>query len=423
MAPLKIDSDRFLMILGMLVLAAALFANLTMATDKPINTVIGIERQTLVFTQWWQDEMDGDGMHNLIQDFEKQNPDIRIKLDTRSYLEIQDRLIFPTASPARWGDAAPDPDILGVDPRWIAELVGSQKLESLEPFLGEELSSLALSEADEPIAQWALPLASFMTPLFYNIDIFKDAGFDRPPRNQAEFEAYAKAAGARNRYGYAVSLSPRDPNGIFRDIFSWIWASGTPIIQQGALAFDTPQIRSVLKLLNDLYQDGLMVQDPFQKTGKDRIREFASGQIAMMIGSVSDIRAIMDSDVTFGITTIPSPPNYQGKPRYSLQSWYVGISSACKHKEDAWKFLRFLYDQSSFIGASAAALPRAFAGSGPAEPLYAKVNDISAAGEAQQDFYGLSRVDILERIVREELRLMFGGIQSPEETAQAVQRR
>ena len=422
-------ADRFLLLMGIGVIAIALFAIFTRNSDKPIAAVIGIERRTLVFTQWWQDEMEGDALRYLIQEFEKQNPDIRIRLDTRSYIEIRDRLIYPenAARTAPWDNAALNPDILGIDPRWLQDLVQGQKLESLELFLAreDESQSVIVSESDEPYTNWVLPLASFMTPLFYNIDILQAAGFDRPPRNQREFLAYARAATDHRSacYGFAISLSPRDPNSIFRDVFSWIWASGIPLVQQGALAFDVPQIRNALALLNDLYQEGSMAQDPFLKTGMDRVREFTAGQIAMMIGSVSDISTILDSGISFGITTIPNPPEYLGMPRFNLQNWYVGISSSCKYMEDAWKFIRFLYDHSALIGASAAAQPRQTGNSSLSEPLYAKINDISAAGEAQRDFYNLSRVDILERIVRDELRLMFSGFQSPAETAQVVQRR
>ncbi|MDR2500138.1 MAG: extracellular solute-binding protein [Treponema sp.] len=427
--------DRFFLTAGILILLFALILAGISLAGRRIQKAAGLDARTLVFTQWWQDELEPEALESLVQDFERRNPEIRIKLDSRPYMEIRDRLAYPRSADAgRWDGSAPKGDILGLDPQWLYELVQAKRLESLtsyrkrDPADGGALEALLDADPGAPYAEWAAPVVSFMIPLFYNIDIFRAAGFDRPPKSWTEFKHYAKTSAdpEQNRAGFALSLSAQDPYGVYRDIFSWFWASGASMTYKGRLRFDNQRVIECLTLLGELHQQKLLVSDPFQKTGRDRLKEFTAGSIAMMLGSVSDIRLIRDSDISFGITTIPNPAGYFGKPRFGMINWYAGINRSSRHKKDAWAFLQFLAERSALIASQAAAVPGnpgAAANYIKDDPLYSKAYDIYEAGEIQEELVGFPRVGMLEAILREELRPMLEGRQSPEETARAVQRR
>ena len=72
------------------------------------------------------------------------------------------------------------------------------------------------------------PLASFVYPVFVNLDLAKAAGVDKMPTNRTEFaEAAKKMTNAdKNEYGWVLPLSLETPNGIQNDVMSWVWASG-----------------------------------------------------------------------------------------------------------------------------------------------------------------------------------------------------
>ncbi|GHT75622.1 hypothetical protein FACS1894124_7220 [Spirochaetia bacterium] len=470
--------DRVLWYLGLAVLVVALVLILR---AKP--GLIEIGDRTLVFTQWWQgDLMDAGSLEALVREFEDRNPGIRIKLDTRPYTEIRELL---GASDRRSGDPDGDvadksfaPDIIGIDPRWLWELVQQNRLEPLGAYrarteaetlwtgdpttvdpmlvgpetadpttegptgprteypqtsgLGPEVPiRLTSGEGEEAvIGDWARPLVSFMTPLFYNIDMLQAAGFDRPPRNQTEFAAFAKAVTDTNagRYGFALGLAEQESQGVYRDIFPWIWAAGQPMTAGGVFKFDTPQATAALRFLQGLNKEGVIAPGSFTKTGQDRLEEFRAGKIGMMIASIGDIRALTAAqdhqtvgDLFFGITTIPAPASYPGKPVFGLTNWCAGISRTSKHKNEAWAFIAFLSDRAPRIAAHSGAI---HGSSNTADdPLMAKAYDIYEAGGGLEEFAGFPREVFLETVVREEVRRLLEENQTPEYTAAVIEKR
>jgi multiple sugar transport system substrate-binding protein len=265
-----------------------------------------------------------------------------------------------------------------------------------------------------------------MMPLFYNIDLLAAAGFDRPPKNQADFTAFAKAAtdAATGHYGFALALSPEDPQGLYRDIFSWIRASGAFANWDEKPAFNTPAIGETLNFLKELQKAGSLAPGSFSKTGKERLEEFREGRIAMIIASMADTRQLRTAGFNCGITTIPPAASYIGKPLYALDHWYAGISRNSRRKDDALIFIGFLAEKASLLADSSGAIPwnsntgDTYAG---ADPLLSKAYDIYQAGETQAEFAEGRETSLFEEKMTEELRMMFEAGRTPEATAKALQ--
>jgi multiple sugar transport system substrate-binding protein len=344
-------------------------------------------------------------------------------------MDIRERITGGT-SPAedsrRKGKLASD--IIGLDQHWLGSLIQNDALEPLDRYLGETEFSLPIAP-DGTAQNRALPLVSFMTALFYNIDILRQAGFNRPPKTRSEFIAYAKAltAPSEDRFGFTLSLSPQNPEGIYRDVFSWVWASGEVLTREGKLDFTAPPFIETLDFFRTLYRNGHLSPGIFSKTEDDKRREFFAGRIGMMTGSIADINIIREQNprAAFGITTIPGPDSYIGSPPLSVTSWYAGISRRSEHKDEAWAFLSFLVEQGPLLTAKAHGIPVSGGGVNYTEqdPLYSKAADIYEAGEVVREFLEIPALDILEIILRDELQAMFEQDRSPEDTALAIQRR
>jgi multiple sugar transport system substrate-binding protein len=325
---------------------------------------------------------------------------------------------------------------MALDPLWLDTLIRNDMLEPLAAYRGDSALAAAAptnpsdsTNPENPMAQWGIPLVSFISPFFYNIKVLQDAGFDRPPKNHAELLAYARAVTDRSkgRFALALSLGPEDPQGIFQDFFSWIWASpGNSGEHTGRPDFTAPPAVETLRFLDQLHREKLIMPGIFSGTRDKKIEQFTQGHIGMMIGAVSDIPTIRArmGDSAFGLTTIPAAAGYTGKPVLGLNSWYLGLSRQGEHKDEAWAFLSFLLERENTIAARAHAIP----GSGNIintfneDPLYSKVHDIYAAGELIP-FAGVPRIADLTAIVREEIYAMFERGRSPEETARAIGRR
>jgi multiple sugar transport system substrate-binding protein len=376
-------------------------------------------RKTLSFTPFLGESLDRETLVLLVREFEDRNPNIRIRLDRERGGETDE-----SAGP---GFSA---DVVVFHEGWINTFVRRGLLAALNPYLQPDQSAAAPD-------QRALPLVSFMDILFYNIDVLQAAGFDRPPKTRAEFLACARAAagggtdGPPGVFGAALALSPGDPRGIRRDFFSWIWAAGFSPIREGRADFSAGPVTEALEFLRQLNAEGLLSPGVFGKTGAEKAEEFVSGNIAMMIGSVEDLPYIRErmGDSAFGVTLIPAPADYAGRPVIGPSQWYAGISAGCRFPDEAWAFLAFLAEKSPFLAAQVRAVPGAdAAGGGPGDYIrkdefYSKAWDVYEAAELIQEFSGFPGGDELENIIREELALLFDGKKNAAETSAAIQKR
>ncbi|MDR3276128.1 MAG: extracellular solute-binding protein [Treponema sp.] len=383
--------DRLLWFTGLGVLALTLaalliFLGLRNRRSGGEEGFTGMGTITLVFSCPWERVIESGVLETLAREFEKQEGNIRIQLETGSY--------------------AGQADVLGLDPR-------HQTAETVEE---------------------AQALVSFMDLFFYNIDILQAAGFDRPPKTRTEVLDMARAATEAGYRGLDLRLSPQDPLALDRDIFPWIWASGARLAEGGELRFDSAPVRTILRFLAELYQDGLAGTDALERRGEDGLRDFMAGKTAMMTGSIRDIAAVEAAEgLSFGIAALPGPAEMTGKPLIGLSVWSAGISPGTAHPEEARRFLGFLVENRGRIagasgggpaGQNPGAIPETFAAESlRGNSLYVKAWDIWEAGEPAVDLAGLENLGPLDTIIREELNRMLSGDQSPENTARTVQRR
>ncbi|MDR0628868.1 MAG: extracellular solute-binding protein [Treponema sp.] len=418
--------DRILFGLALILLPLGFLIKLS------TQAIIEAQASTLVFTQWWQDELKDDTLTRMVSEFESSNPGIIIKLEHLSYQKMEDRLLKGVPDEIRRSD------ILAVDPRWLYELIRQDMLKPLNPYLNPYIEKMKTGEnrmfipglpADSPQgseAVWAIPVVASMIPLFYNVEVLQAAGFDRPPKNRADFLHYARTItnSSPGRFGVALALSSEDPDSLYVDVYPWIWAAGGSMLQDGKPNFINPPIRETLGFLDTLYREGSLSPDLFVKTREQKLEEFARGTIGMMLASVRDIHTLQQQmeDGAFGITVIPGL-DMSRKPVFGLTSWYIGISRYSTYQDQAWAFMSFLAERSSRLAIASHAVPGNWSGMRSLKgDLYTKAYDMYEGGEVMQEFIGTPQVHSLETIVREELYTMFTQGREPAATAASIQK-
>jgi ABC-type glycerol-3-phosphate transport system substrate-binding protein len=379
-----------------------------------------IRRTNLVLSGQWESLFDRDSLNALIHEFEDQNPHLRIRLPAQAKTQ---------GLPDSAETGNPHADIVFFDDSSFGGLVGQNVLRSLNPYTHNQ------DGADE----WAIPLVLSMDLLFYNIDLLRSAGFDRPPKTRDEFVRYAQAvsSGKSGAYGTALGLSPDDPLALKRDFFSWLWAAGFPLIRDERPGFEGRAAVDLVTFIGQLR--GLGGDSPFEKTGEHRLREFTQGRLAMIIAPAQAISGIsgQTNEMNFGITVIPGTLS-PGKNRLGLSGFYAGIGGASTHPDEAWTFLSFLAEKSPVFSTKIKTVPGSFPGAFPLsaglpnspitghtkeDPLYAKAREIFESSDIAETYYSFPQAAELDQIVLEELRIFFDQGRSPRDTATAIQKR
>jgi multiple sugar transport system substrate-binding protein len=328
----------------------------------------------------------------------------------------------------------------GISAKDLEALVASYSRESrIDITVNAEGSSPDILIGDGPSVAAGLeaaPLIFAVDLLVYNIPLLQQAGFDRPPRTRNDFLLYARTIKALNgenqapnrgaAYGLALGLSPLDPRGLHRDIYSWFHASGLPLANNGKPEFGGRPYTETLEFLATLNREGLIAPGSFSSSGAERIEDFIRGAAAMIIVSSRDLQYIrekMGSD-TIGITLIPPADTYTGKPVLGLSTWYAAVSAESPYPDESRALLQFLQERSTLL-AEALALSPGTGSYSPhisMDPLLDKIWDLYEEAELVPDITDPDAAKALDTAFRRELGRLFSPDipSSAEETTQAI---
>ncbi|MCL2800431.1 MAG: extracellular solute-binding protein [Treponema sp.] len=347
---------------------------------------------------------------SLFQEFIDKNPDIRVR----------------TANSA--AAAAGEIDILIFEEGDFSPLAAAQMLLELNDF----------TNFDSGTRQLAVPLVSFMDMPFYNKDILTAAGFGSPPKTRDEYLNYARTVtrgefdGLKepNPSGAAMSLNSADRQALSRDIFTWIWASGGSFWPGGGKpSLNARAITADLTFLGTLFRENIITPGVFETTGDLRIEQFAQGKIALMIASTRAIPFIRSKmgDERFGITTVPDS-GAGGRYNINITAIYAGINANSSNTEEAWRFMEFLAEKSSFLCAELNAVPGVVSNIIPGDYVrddifYSKAWDIFESAIIAESFSGRANAQRYEDIFMEELLVFFESARTPQQTVTAIQQR
>jgi multiple sugar transport system substrate-binding protein len=337
-------ADFVFLVAGIVVVAAAI---VLVFLFKDGN-ILPPKRTTVVFAQWWKSGMEKGSLDDIIADFEKDYPLIRVRLHNADWEDIRDGLLDAESE---------SPDIVAVDAGRLTEVVALGLLDvlPLDILPQGSLPSTANGEegvttADTDRDRYYLQLVSFLHPLFYNIDVLSAAGFLRPPRTREEFLDYAQKTtnAAKGVYGTAFSRNT------WTDILPWIWAGGGgETIEK--INWTSRSVMDTISFLSVLNKEKLVYPYPLSKREDELLEAFLAGRIAMFISSQAAAAEIQAKNpaLPFGVTTIPQATQPVGRNVFAVTEWALAIPAKSAHKEGALSLLRYLAGRKNDFAAAA----------------------------------------------------------------------
>ena len=385
----------------------------------------GGETVTLEFTQWWEPELPEGAFRALMDEFEAQNPGIKVELVSGPYSTTKEQVVAGAA-------AGTMSDVVGLDGAWVSDFVKQGSLASLTDLMtqaGFDDSELA-AQIQLDGATYMIPVVNFVYPVFVNLDLMAAAGVANPPTTRSEFaDAAAKLTdGANNVSGWVLPLSLEQPNGIQNDVMSWVWASGGSMMKDGQPDLTNDAVRSAMEYIKGLYDAGVIAPGAFALREQDKVEEFANGRVAMMISSLAHINMLRERspDLNFAITALPAEDGYTGKRGLPYASWGIGVAANSPHPAEAWKLVEFL--MSAETNTNLSSIANAFPGNVNSTPDFVQTDELFAAafevfqtGYLANEFTGLPVAEELMRLFDEQFQLYLDGSQTLDEALNNAQ--
>lgn len=192
---------------------------------------------------------------------------------------------------------------------------------------------------------YGIPFVGSSSALFYNKDLFAQAGIDGPPTTLDELAADAVKIGQLpDKVGFALSLSPEAPH---IDYSMFMFNMGGQYLTDGKWTIDSPENVKALEYLNKLSADGGTEVNP-GKTGRveGTWQLFESGTAGMVIGQSGLDQRLKDTNVNYAVVPFPAAagvtPTSLGIADYIMAFKKPGNQDAVK------QFLEFAFDKSNY---------------------------------------------------------------------------
>jgi ABC-type glycerol-3-phosphate transport system substrate-binding protein len=293
--------------------------------------------------------------HDLIEAFEADNPDIKIKL-----VSIEETLDLEPGTSRNWPDdatlrLASAADVLttkGNPLIWDEWLVLDLQplMEADSTFDADDYYPTLLEQYKRNGRTWGLPAYAILTLIFYNKDAFDQAGLD-----------YPKAGWTWTDFlGIAQALTLREGEGVKQ--WGFVDPSSNPayfirphsgqLVDQSTdpptVNIDNPEVRQAIKWYTDLFlvhqvSPNLSKLEPNGNSnfssGYDLIKE---GRAAMWSGQLHLGQSFGD-EINLGV--VPFPVNSPNDHTSPISSESYTISAGTQYPEAAWRWIRFLSQQ------------------------------------------------------------------------------
>ncbi len=302
----------------------------------------GCEQQDAVpirLTGWIASPIEETLTRTFVDTFEQRHPGLSVRYEPIA-ANYMDKLLLMLAT----GTA---PDVIMIEAFWIPLLVEYDVLLPLDDFIGrdpgffpDDFEPVLLDAFRSGGALYGLPKDHSTLALYFNPDMFEEAGLAVPPRNWDEFAEFARRLTRdtdgdtridQYGYGHAEDLEYSLP---------FVWQNGGDFIDgRGRIVFAEPASVEALNFLRRMKTGGIAVM-PSDVGAAWNMDAFGRRRVAMAISGLWAANFLNETyaSVPYRVAVLPV-----GKlPASVAFAVGYGIPKRTRNPELAWRLLRYL---------------------------------------------------------------------------------
>ncbi|MGO6970337.1 extracellular solute-binding protein [Rhizobium leguminosarum] len=280
--------------------------------------------------------------------FAKANPDIKVNLEFVPYEGLHDKTVLAQGSGGGY-------DVVLFDVIWPAEYATNKVLVDVSSRVTDEMKKGVLPGAWTTVQYdgkyYGMPWILDTKYLFYNKEILEKAGIKAPPKTWDELTEQAKTIKDKGLLATPIVWSWSQAEAAICDYTTLVSAYGGDFLKDGKPAFQTGGGLDALKYMVSSYSSGLTNPNSKEFLEEDVRKVFENGDAAFALNwtyMYNMANNPKDSKVAGKVGVVPAP-GIAGKSEASAVngSMGLGITSASKHPEEAWKYITFMTSQAT----------------------------------------------------------------------------
>ncbi|WP_162558543.1 ABC transporter substrate-binding protein [Saliniradius amylolyticus] len=273
-------------------------------------------------------------VNGLIERFEADHPDIRVKWVDVPWKEMEKKMLASVA-------ARTAPDVVNLNPQFSSKLASYGALADPEDYLTQSQVNRflpAIWKANRYHGQtFAIPWYLSTTITIYNRQMMQQADVSVPETHEGILEAAKTIKKKLGKYTYFPAMDGSKP---LEDLVT----SGAKLVNdsQTAAGFNTGQGREFFELYRQLYQQELIPKNVLTEGHHKAVDLFQSGQLAMISTGMQFLNTIKINapDLYQQIDVAPQLGAQSG--RFNVAAMNLAVPMLSRHKHAAFEFAAFV---------------------------------------------------------------------------------
>lgn len=291
-----------------------------------------VKKEEVVF---WSLQMGtfGNYMNPLIAEFEKQNPDIKIKWIDVPYSEGEKRTLASILS-------SNPPDLVNLTPDFSSILAQKQALNYVDCKKLTAYNKQIIETLKQDGKCYAVPFYATSSITFYNKDILKKSGINSIPKTYDEM--YLLSGQIKSKTGMFITMPTLTENDTLLKILNK-YGINTPE------TFISQKSVDIFNEYKNLYQKDFIPKESITQNHQEALEKYMSGQIAFIQSGANFLNIVKENAPQVYKQTGVSTQLTGDTGKYDVSIMNLIIPARAKHKDSALKFALFLTNKENQV--------------------------------------------------------------------------
>jgi multiple sugar transport system substrate-binding protein len=296
---------------------------------------------------WWGSQQRNDRTVKMIEKFQQLHPNIKIKPEYSAFGPYHDKLATQVA-----GNNAPD--LISISIIYLKEYADRGVLMDLKPFAGKDISvdglnqNLLANQATINGKLVGLPLSQSASVMFYNKEMYKQAGVEPPKMDMTYDEFFDKAREMKGKLG-KDKYGANDMSGQFEAFMYYLFSKDDVLFKDNKLGYKDENFKAWLEMWDKARKEGIVT--PPSETASYQLASFDPGKEPILKGTVAMEGPLFVPYYTsldgllkdkLEMTTIPRANTNKKTASVLLPGIFLSMNAKTKHPKEAAMFMDFM---------------------------------------------------------------------------------
>lgn len=269
-------------------------------------------------------------INSVIADFEKENPDIKIKWVDVPFSEGEKRTLASVLSNN-------PPDLVNLNPDFSAALAHKGALYEIPKDMTLQFNNRIMDYLETGGKIYSIPWYATSSITIYNKELVKKSGIP-VPANYSQLAGYAPVVKAKtNAY---ITLPNITENDTMLKILNKYGSASSELI-------NSEKAVGVFDLFKYLYTNGLIPKETVTITFQEALEKYMSGNIVLLGAGANFLNMIRENSPSVYNNTDAAVQMTGGLGQFDFSLMNFVIPLRAKHKEQALKFALFLTNEKN----------------------------------------------------------------------------